>query len=108
MNNIILNEGQQKIYDEAIKWYHYSSDTLFQIAAEAGCGKSVLVGEIVRKATIVSVNEEVEHFDLDLINGGGHGKPPKGDGEHKGGEGGGKHNSNEIDEICLNVTNSFL
>ena len=48
MNNIVLNEGQQKIYDEAIKWYHYSSDTLFQIAAEAGCGKSVLVGEIVR------------------------------------------------------------
>ena len=67
-----------------------------------------LVGEIVRKATIVSVNEEVEHFDLDLINGGGHGKPQKGDGEHKGGKGGGKHNSNEIDEICLNVTNSFL
>lgn len=48
MNNIILNQGQQLIYDAAINWYYNSSDTLFQIASEAGCGKSVLVGEIVK------------------------------------------------------------
>ena len=67
-----------------------------------------LVGEIVLSATTTSVNEEVEHFDLDLIhkggNGGGH---PKGDGGNKGGnKGGGKHNSNEIAEECLNYVDS--
>ena len=48
MNSIILNQGQQKIYNDAINWYYKSSNTLFQIASEAGCGKSVLVGEIVK------------------------------------------------------------
>lgn len=48
MNNIILNQGQQKIYDAAIQWYYKSSNPLFQIASEAGCGKSVLVAEIVK------------------------------------------------------------
>ena len=66
-----------------------------------------LVGEIVESATTSSVNEEVEHFDLDLIHKGGN-KPSKGEGEHKGDKGGnkgkGKHNSDEIDEICLNYT----
>ena len=66
-----------------------------------------LVGEIVESATTSSVNEEVEHFDLDLIHKGGN-KPSKGQGDHKGDKGGnkgkGKHNSDEIDEICLNYT----
>lgn len=47
MNNIILNQEQYKIYNAAINWYCNSSSTLFQIASEAGCGKSVLVGKIV-------------------------------------------------------------
>lgn len=46
---IVLNRGQQIACDAAIKWFYNSSDTLFQISAEAGCGKSVLVGEIVKR-----------------------------------------------------------
>ena len=50
------------------------------------------------------MKEEVEHFDLDLThkggNGGGH---PKGNGGNKGG---GKHNSDEIAEECLNYVDS--
>jgi exodeoxyribonuclease V len=46
--SIQLNRGQQAAFDAAVDWYYNSSSTLFQIASEAGCGKSVLVGEIVR------------------------------------------------------------
>ena len=45
---IQLNKGQQAAFNAAIDWYYNSSSTLFQIASEAGCGKSVLVGEIVK------------------------------------------------------------
>lgn len=48
MNDIILNNGQQIIYNAAIDWFYNSSSRLFQIASEAGCGKSVLIGEIVK------------------------------------------------------------
>ncbi len=46
---IVLNKGQQIACDAAIDWFYNSSSTLFQISAEAGCGKSVLVGEIVKR-----------------------------------------------------------
>jgi exodeoxyribonuclease V len=46
---IILNKKQEEACQAAIDWYYNSSNTLFQISAEAGCGKSVLVGEIVRR-----------------------------------------------------------
>ena len=46
---IVLNKGQQIACDAAIDWFNNSSSTLFQISAEAGCGKSVLVGEIVKR-----------------------------------------------------------
>ena len=48
MNDIILNNGQQIIYNAAIDWFYNSSSRLFQIASEAGCGKSILIGEIVK------------------------------------------------------------
>lgn len=46
---IVLNRGQQIACDAAINWFYNSSSRLFQISAEAGCGKSVLVGEIVKR-----------------------------------------------------------
>lgn len=51
---IVLNRGQQIACDAAIDWFHNSSSTLFQVAAEAGCGKSVLVGEIVKRLGLKS------------------------------------------------------
>ena len=45
---IQLNEGQQYIHDEAIKWFLHSSEQTFCIGGFAGSGKSTLVGEILR------------------------------------------------------------
>lgn len=47
--SIILNKGQQYIVDEAIKWFHYSSEQVFQFAGLAGTGKSVVLNEIIRR-----------------------------------------------------------
>lgn len=51
---IVLNRGQQIACDAAIDWFYNSSSSLFQVAAEAGCGKSVLVGEIVKRLNLKS------------------------------------------------------
>ena len=75
-----------------------------------------LVNEIVEKATTTSVNEEVKHFDLDMINGRGFGprssskngsesKWPVGPGGPNipGGPGGpGRGQTNQIAEECIN------
>lgn len=45
---IILNSGQAKIYNEAIDWYHNSSEQVFEIEGPAGSGKSVLIYEILK------------------------------------------------------------
>ena len=36
INTIILNSQQEKIKDEAVKWFKYSSSQLFEIAGGAG------------------------------------------------------------------------
>lgn len=33
---IVLNEQQEKIKNEAVKWFNYSSDQVFQISGGAG------------------------------------------------------------------------
>ena len=68
-----------------------------------------LLNDIVGKATTTSVNEEVDHFDLDMINGPGFGpRPPfDNDTEHKwpdrpGGNGRPGGPQNQIVEECIN------
>ena len=51
-----LNQQQQFVHDEAIKWYRESPDQVFQIAGAAGTGKSVLIGEILRTLDLKSTS----------------------------------------------------
>lgn len=44
---MILNQGQQKIHDEAVHWFRHESSQLFEITGAAGTGKSVLIFEIL-------------------------------------------------------------
>lgn len=50
--SIILNKQQEFIASEAVKWYRYSSEQLFQFAGLAGTGKSVVLFEILRRLGI--------------------------------------------------------
>lgn len=43
----ILNEGQEKIKNEAVDFYYHSYDQVFEFAGEAGTGKSVVLRDIV-------------------------------------------------------------
>lgn len=43
-----LNDGQYKIYKEALKWFRSSSEQVFEIDGPAGVGKSVLMHAILR------------------------------------------------------------
>ena len=49
VREIILNENQSKVVEEAVHWYWHSSSNLFQIDGEAGTGKSVVLNEIKRR-----------------------------------------------------------
>ena len=46
---MILNQQQQKIKDEAVKWFKTSSQQVFEISGPAGSGKSVLIAEILNE-----------------------------------------------------------
>lgn len=48
----MLNQNQSIVAKEAIRWYHYSSDTLFQIDGEAGTGKTYLINHIVNELNL--------------------------------------------------------
>lgn len=48
----ILNEEQQFVVDEAVKWYNHSSEQVFQYSGSAGTGKSVVLNEIIRRLGI--------------------------------------------------------
>lgn len=43
----VLNEQQEKIKNEAVHWFNYSSSQLFEISGLAGTGKSVLIAQIL-------------------------------------------------------------
>ena len=49
---VILNEEQEKIKNEAIHWFLYESEQVFEIAGPAGTGKSVLIGQILRELNL--------------------------------------------------------
>ena len=42
-----LTPKQQKIVDEAVKWYYTSSEQIFQFAGNPGTGKSVVMNAII-------------------------------------------------------------
>ena len=44
-----LNTQQNIVVDEAVKWFKYSSSTLFQFDGLAGTGKSVVLNEILNR-----------------------------------------------------------
>ena len=44
-----LNKGQEVVVNEAIKWFKYSSEQVFQYSGNAGTGKSVVLNEIIRR-----------------------------------------------------------
>ena len=46
---IVLNKGQEQVCQEAINWFLNSPEQIFEISAEAGCGKTVVLWEIVRR-----------------------------------------------------------
>ena len=68
MNDIILNNGQQIIYNAAIDWFYNSSSRLFQIASEAGCGKSVLIAAALTYVASVA-SALIQIFRLVLVYG---------------------------------------
>ena len=49
MIGFALNEGQEKIVQEAVNWYYHSSNQVFEIAGWAGSGKSVVLHEVIRR-----------------------------------------------------------
>ena len=44
-----LNRGQEKVVNEAIRWFRNSSEQVFQYSGNAGTGKSVVLNEIIRR-----------------------------------------------------------
>ena len=46
---MILNPVQDQITNEAVDWYKYGYDQVFQIDGEAGTGKSVVLHSICRR-----------------------------------------------------------
>lgn len=50
--SIILNEQQEFVASEAVRWYHHSSEQLFQFVGLAGTGKSVVLFEILNRLGI--------------------------------------------------------
>jgi exodeoxyribonuclease-5 len=54
--NIILNAQQEKIKNEAIHWFKYESEQVFEIHGPAGTGKSVLIFSILQELGL-AVNE---------------------------------------------------
>lgn len=44
-----LNKGQQKIVNEAVKWYYNGDNQVFQYSGNAGTGKSVVLNAIIKR-----------------------------------------------------------
>ena len=52
--NIILNQCQEKVVNEAVNWFRNSSEQVFEIDGEAGTGKSVTLNAIVERLGLKS------------------------------------------------------
>lgn len=48
MQQINLTEKQQRIVNEAVKWYYHSSEQVFQFSGNPGTGKSVVMNAIIQ------------------------------------------------------------
>lgn len=48
MNNIVLNDQQEKIKNKAVHWFLHESSQVFEIDGAAGTGKTVLIKEILK------------------------------------------------------------
>lgn len=46
---IILNNQQEFVVNEAVKWFRYSSEQYFSVVGYAGTGKSVVIAEIINR-----------------------------------------------------------
>lgn len=47
-----LNPEQEEVAEEAVRWYKYSSEQIFQISGGPGTGKTFLINEILRRLNI--------------------------------------------------------
>lgn len=56
MNGITLTEEQAKILAEAVHWFKYSSEQVFEIDGKAGTGKTFLIYQILN-ALCINANE---------------------------------------------------
>ena len=52
-----LNEGQQFVVEEAVKWYYNSHEQVFQYDGPPGSGKSVVLMEIIKRLGLDIMNE---------------------------------------------------
>lgn len=57
MSNIILTDEQEKLINEAVKWYYNSSEQIFQYTGGSGTGKSLVMHMIQERLGLV--DEEV-------------------------------------------------
>lgn len=46
---MVLTENQEQVVHEAIRWFLYSSEQIFEISGAAGTGKSVVLHEIISR-----------------------------------------------------------
>ena len=53
MNDIILNEGQEKVVQEALKFLRDDSRQVFEFSGKAGTGKSVVLHEIIKRSGLM-------------------------------------------------------
>jgi exodeoxyribonuclease-5 len=47
MNNIVLNDGQTKLVNDAVQWWNNKSYQTFEISGPPGCGKTWIVNYII-------------------------------------------------------------
>lgn len=52
MQNVVLNNSQQKVYNDAIDWWRHRTEQTFEISGPPGSGKSFLIDKIVRALNI--------------------------------------------------------
>lgn len=53
----ILNQSQQFVVDEAVKWFNNSNEQLFQFDGPPGSGKSVVLNEIIKRLDLDVLSE---------------------------------------------------
>lgn len=49
---IQFNQGQLNVIDQAVHWYHHSSELVFQYCGVAGTGKSLVLTEIIKRLNL--------------------------------------------------------